>query len=55
MQARRIGHPETAEWQELYEFYLGLERLERRQGTRTLALAAFCVPVVMSLLAFVKL
>ncbi|HEY9791301.1 MAG TPA: hypothetical protein V6D22_12940 [Candidatus Obscuribacterales bacterium] len=51
MQARRIGQPETAEWQELYEFYLGLERRERRQSVRTLALAIFCVPVVMSLLS----
>jgi hypothetical protein len=56
MPARRIGQPETAEWQELYQFYLGLERRERLQHNhRTLAVAAFCLPVLMSVLAFIKI
>ena len=53
MQPRRIGHKETAEWQELFQFYQSLERRERQPKLRGLTLAAMCVPVVVGMLSLV--
>jgi hypothetical protein len=54
MQPRRIGNVETAEWRELYQFYLGLERREREpKQLKALAIAAVCLPVVVSMIGLV--
>jgi hypothetical protein len=53
VQPKRIGDVETAEWQELFEFYQKLERRERQPKVRALALAAMCVPVVVGMLNLV--
>lgn len=49
MQPRRIGHVETPEWRELYDFYRRLERRERMP--RFVALAIAVLPLAIGVLS----
>ena len=56
LQPRRIGQQETAEWHELYRFYLQLERSQRREGLRKalISVTVACVPLAISAVAFIR-